>query len=214
MKILIGAPIHICKDYSMERWLKNVFQVRTEYPADFFMVDNSPGLEYVEKVNGYCKKYGIMNYTIEHLEMPQGKKTGKSIREQEHERIARSREIIRQKFLRSDYDAYFFWENDIIIPANSLGKLVTLMQAGDFMVVVHNCWINSVSNQPNFDYGLVLFSRQCLETYGFLLEFGTDPEMPDCWYYAELWFRKRLDRDKCTYTEVYGLIEPISHLSQ
>jgi len=55
MKILIGAPIHECKDYCMERWLKNVSKM--EYPADLLLVDNSPGLTYVEQVKDYCKKY-------------------------------------------------------------------------------------------------------------------------------------------------------------
>lgn len=213
LKILIGTPIHVCKDYSMERWLKSVSQVRAEYPADLLLVDNSPGHDYVEKTKGYCKKYGITDYKIKHLEIPQGDETGKSIAEQEHERIALSREMIRQEFLASDYDAYFFWENDILIPADSLGKLVQLMQAEDFMVVVHNCWIRSIPGRPNFDYGLVLFSRKCLEKYNFLLE-GSDPEMPACWYEAEPWFRRRLDKDRCTYTEVYGLIEPVHHLDE
>ena len=48
MKILIGTPIHECKDYCMERWLKNVSKM--EYPADLLLVDNSPGLTYVEQV--------------------------------------------------------------------------------------------------------------------------------------------------------------------
>src|SRR3989344_9317605 len=110
MKILIGTPIHISKDYCMEKWLENVSKL--EYPADFMMVDNSPvldpvrsktsakggssadqafqavrtsnGIDYVEKVKKYCAKYGITNYKIEHLELPP---------EQEvHERVAGSRE--------------------------------------------------------------------------------------------------------------------------
>ena len=212
MKVLIGTPVHVSKDYAMERWLENVS--RLEYPADLLIVDNSPGIDYVEKIKGYCAKYGIDSYKIKHLEILQGKKSSKSIREQEHERIARSREIIRQEFLFSDYDAYFFWENDVIIPSDALGKLVQLMQAGDFMVVNHNCWINSIPNQENFDYGIVLFNRKCLEKYSWLLEFGTDPEMPDCWYYAEEWFKKRLHKNKCNFTEVEGLIEPVYHLAE
>lgn len=234
MSVLIGTPIHVSKDYSMERWLENVSKL--EYPADLLLVDNSPGLDYAEEVKGYCKKYGISpvknlvpvrnkipngtisngvkKYKIKHLNIPQGEKTDKSIDEQIHERIIRSREIIRKEFLSSDYDAYFLWESDEIIPSDALNKLVKLMRAGNFMVVVHNCWINDNPNHVNFDYGIVLFSRECLGKYSWLPQFGTDPEMPNNWYEAELWFRKRIHEDGCSYTEVTGLIEPVYHLAK
>src|SRR3989344_6467868 len=96
MKILIGTPIHICKDYSMERWLENVSKL--EYPADFMMVDNSPGLDYIEKIKGYCAKYGIKNYKIEHLELLPEQGDG--------ERVARSRGVIIQEILSHDYDGW------------------------------------------------------------------------------------------------------------
>jgi hypothetical protein len=43
MKVLIGTPIHQVKDYSMERWLANVRELRAHTPADLVLVDNSPG---------------------------------------------------------------------------------------------------------------------------------------------------------------------------
>lgn len=214
MRVLIGTPIHVSKDYSMERWLQNVSQVRAQYPADFMLVDNSPGLSYVEKVKGYCKKYRIKSYKIEHLDFPPLHGSAKETDEQIHERITRSREIIRQEFLASDYDAYLFWENDLIIPTDSLGKLVDLMQAGNFMVVNHNCWIRTMPDKVNFDYGLALFNRDCLEKYSFLPEPKIDPATPDYWYEAEVQLRKRIHKDGCKYTEVTGLIEPIYHLNK
>lgn len=212
MKVLIGTPIHICKDYAMERWLQNVS--RLEYPADLLMVDNSPCLDYVEKVKSYCAKYEIKNYKIEHLEISQGQKIDKGIDEQIHERVARSRETIRQKLLSSDYETWFSWECDQIIPTNALDKLVQLMEAGDFMIVNHNCWVNNISDQVNFDFGVTLIKRACLEKYSFIPKFGTDPDMSPSWYEAESWFRKRLLKDRCNYTEVVGVIEPIYHLSR
>lgn len=212
MKILIGTPIHISKDYSAKRWLKNVSKLK--YPADLLLVDNSPGLEYVEKLKGYCKKYGIKNYKIEHLEIPQGQESDKGVDEQIHERITRCREVIRQEILSSDYEAWFCWESDQIIPTNALDKLVQLMEAGDFIIVDHNCWVNNIPNFVNFDFGVTLIKRKCLEKYSFLPQFGSDPDMPDSWYEAERWFRRRLLKDRCTYLEVEGLIEPIYHLDK
>lgn len=206
MKVLIGTPIHESKDYAMERWLNSV--ATQKYPANLLLVDNSPGTGYVEKVKGYCHKYGVHDYRILHLDFPPLQGSKDELDEQIHERIARSRELIRQEFLAADYDTYFFWENDILIPTDALGKLVSLMQAGDFMVVDHNCWVNNIPNQVNFDYGIVLFSRKCLEKYGFVPDKGTS------WYEAEMWFRKRLLQDQCSYADVLGVIEPVYHLSE
>jgi len=186
----------------MERWLQNVSKL--EYPADFFMVDNSPGLNYVEKVKWYCAKYGITNYKIEHLELSQ--EQGK------FERVARSREIIRREFLSKDYDAWFAWDCDQIIPLDALGKLVQLMEEGNYMMVNPNKWNREVPDDPNIDFGCALIKRECLEKYGFILEFGTDPDMPNSWEPGEAWFRKRVLRGGGNYINVYGIINPIYHL--
>lgn len=204
MKILIGTPIHIAKDYSMKRWLENVSKLLLEYQADFMMVDNSPGLEYVEKVKGYLAKYGIKNYKIEHLALPPEQGV--------FERVARSREIIRQEILAHGYNAWFSWECDQLIPTHALNELVRMMKAGDFMIVAHNSWSHEVSPQPNFDFGVALISREALEKYSFILDFGTDPDMPDTWEPGEAWLRHRVLRDGGSYIEVDGVIDPIDHL--
>jgi len=69
LKVLIGTPIHICKDYAMERWLENVSKL--SYPANLLMIDNSPNPDYIERVREYCEKYNIKNYKIEHLALDQ-----------------------------------------------------------------------------------------------------------------------------------------------
>lgn len=202
MKILIATPIHESKDYATKKWLENVS--RFEYPADFLIVDNSPGLDYVKKINGYCTKYGIKNYTIKHLELPPN--------QERFERIARSREIIRQEFLANNYDAWFSWESDIIIPADALGKLVDVMRAGNFTVVDHQCWMRGFPSAYCTDFGLALVAREALEKYSFLLEFGTDPEMPTTYEPSEVWFKRRLLRDGYSCSEIEGIISPVIHL--
>lgn len=226
MKVLIGTPIHQIKDYCMERWLQNVAELCKVFPCDFLMVDNSPGVNYVEKVNGYCKKIGlnpvrnrtlseisngVKNYYIKHLEIAQGEKVNKSVDEQIHERVAHSQEIIRQFVLSRDYDAWFSWECDQIIPLDALNKLIEIMEMGNFMMVNHNCWDKNVPDGLCFDWGVTLVSRDYLKKYGFLLEFGTDPE-PDSWYNAEAWYRKRLKRDGSPFIDLSGVISPILHL--
>lgn len=212
MKVLIGTPIHQVKEYAMERWLQNVAKLQLEYPADLLMVDNSPNLSYMEKVKSYCAKYGIKNYKMEHLEILHGEYVSTEPDEQAHERIAHSREIIRKEILSKNYDAWFSWECDQIIPVNALDELVRLVRIEDIMIVYHNSWARDILDLPNCDGGVALIKREPLEKYGFILEFGTDPEMPDSWAPGEVWFKKRVLRGGGNYIEVYGVISPIYHL--
>lgn len=205
MKILIGTPIHISKDYAMERWLENVSKL--EYQTDLLMVDNSPGLKYVEKVKGYCKKYGITNYQIRHLEINDQQLAA--------EKIGRSREIIREEILAKGYDAWFSWESDQIIPINTLDKLVDLMQKGNFSMVVHNSWDRENPSTPTFYFGIALIGRGPLEKYSFLIDkYTSDPDMNFTWYRAEEWFKKQIRRDGGNYIEVCGITGPIYHLNK
>lgn len=207
MKVLIGTPIHICKDYAMERWLDNVAKLQQETPTDLLLVDNSPGTDYVEKVKEYCEKYGIKNYKIKHIELPPGQEV--------YERVARSREIIRQEILSKDYDAWFTWECDQIIPVDALNRLVKLMKEGNFMMINPNNWARWTDPpQYNTDFGFSLIKRECLEKYGFILQFGTDPEMPDSWQPGEAWLKKRILRGGGNFLEIYGVIEPVLHLNE
>lgn len=211
MKVLIGTPIHELKDYVMKRWLENVRELRKVHRCDFLMVDNSPGLDYIEKVKDYCKELGIDEYRIEHLEITQGEMVAKNVDEQIHERVAHSQEIVRQFFLARDYDAWFSWECDQLVPVTTLDTLIGIMKGADFMMVNHNCWDKNVKDGLCFDWGLTLVNREYLEKYGFLLEYGTDPE-PDSWYNAQAWYRKRLQRDGARFIDLSGVIAPILHL--
>ncbi len=200
MKILIGTPIHEVKDYSMERWLENVAKLTREYPADLLLVDNSPGSGYIGKVKGYCRKYGITNYKIVHIGLP--------IKQEKYERIARAREVIRQKFLSGGYDAWFTWECDQIIPISTLDKLIKIMEEGNYMMVNPNKWAREDSSIPNTDFGCCLIKREALEKYGFLRI------PPDGWETGEVWFKRRVLRGGGSYIDVYGVINPIYHLKK
>jgi hypothetical protein len=201
MKILIGTPIHQIKDYSMERWLMNVARVQKQTPSFLLLVDNSPGLDYVEKVRGYCIKHNIKNYKIEHIEVNQ--ENGAD------ERIGRSREIIRQEVLSGCYDAWFSWECDQLIPLNTIDMLSKIMLSGNYMMVNPNSWTREIQSEFNANFGCCLISRSALEKYGFLLEY---PDMPNCWHGGEVWFKKQIIKGGGSYIELYGIIKPISHL--
>ncbi len=189
MKILIGTPIHQVKDYAMERWLENVSKL--EYPADFLMVDNSPGLSYMEKVKSYCAKYGIKNYQLEHLELNK-----KIIPDK---RIEMAQEKIRQEVLTREYDAWFSWECDQLIPLSTLGDMVKIMDSGDFTMVNCNSWARIAPDETNTDLGCALIKRKGLENNSFV-------------QYDEPWFKLRVVNNGGSLIDVYGVINPIYHL--
>lgn len=202
LKVLIGTPIHQIKDYCMERWLENVSKLQKVTPAHLLLVDNSPGFEYLEKVKGYCKKYGIKDFEIVHIDVHQENGID--------ERIGRSREVIRQYLLANDFDAWFSWESDQIIPPNTLTVLKRIMLAGNYLMINPNAWSRENPNEPEADFGSCLIDKKALEKYGFLLDY---PDMRNCWHGGELWFKKQVIKGGGSYIEIYGIIKPILHLS-
>lgn len=179
---------------------------KLEYPADLLLVDNSIGSDYAEKIKEYCAKYGITNYKIEHLELPP--------EQDKFERVARSREVIRQEVLSKGYGAWFSWECDQLIPNNTLGELVRIIGFGNFSIVELNSWDKKKPNLPNYDWGVALINREALEKYSFLLEFGTDPDMPLTWEPGEAWFRKRVLRGGGSCLQADNAVGPIYHLDE
>ena len=204
MKILIGTPIHECKDYCMEKWLKNVALLLKVTPADLILVDNSPGLSYTKKVKGYCRKLGLQP-VIKHLQLPQ---------EQEyHEKVAHSREVIRKYLLLHNYNAWFSWECDQIIPNNSLDELIRLMSSGNLVMANHNGWVRQLPDVANTDLGISLISKEVLKKYSFLLKFGSDPQMPHNWKFGDPWLKMQVYRDGGSFLEVFGVLQPVYHLN-
>ena len=163
-------------------------------------MDNSPGLDYVKKVKGYCVKYGITKYRIVHLEINQEPPVD--------ERIARSLEIIRQEILAKDYDAWFSWECDQLIPANALGELIKMMESGNFMIASHNTWLRQDHDQILDElFGTTLIKREVLEKLSFIPE-----TLP--WEPTDKWFRKRVLKDGGNTIEADGVLKPVYHLDE
>lgn len=206
MKILIGTPIHEIKDYSMERWLKNVVRLQHDHPADLLLVDNSPHSDYIKKVEEYCKKIGITNHKLVHIATTSDMSLD--------ERLAKSREAIRREVLDNNYDAWYSLECDVLVPPDALTKLVDLIT--DSWVVSHGYPARGNPEGTNTEFGTSLISRQALEKYGFLNGYGCcDPLAPNVLYEGDVWFIKQITRNQeGKYINVNGIIKPIYHLSR
>ena len=225
MKILIGTPIHACKDYSMKSWLQNVAKLQKETPVDLLLVDNSPGTDYLEKVKGYCKKFGIKNYGLKHFEVKNANLNPDLVRSVN---VEISQEIIRRHTIKQDYDAWFSWECDQIIPENTLNQLIAMMSAGKYMMVVVNSWARETRGELNANMGVTLISSEALKMSWFLpdkkgkislelKDFYQNGEisfdLADFYNVDETMFKKRILRSGGNYVEIYGVIEPIYHLN-
>lgn len=80
------------------------------------------------------------------------------------------------------------------------------------MMVNHNNWMRQLPDRVNTDLGISLINRECLEKHDFILEFGTDPDMPHNWTFSDPWFKKRVLRDGGSIIEVQGVLNPVFHL--
>lgn len=185
----------------MERWLQNISKL--EYPADLLMVDNSPDLDYIEKAKGYCVKYGITNYKIEHLEISQELSSDM--------RINVAQEVLRRKILNSDYDAWFSWECDQIIPNNALNELIKLMETTNCKMALHNCWARFDSDLLMTDMGCTLIKKECLKKAWFLPERDGKISFNESDRYKST-FKERVLRSGGGFIEAFGVISPIYHL--
>src|SRR3990167_7595818 len=148
MKILIGTPVHECKDYAMERWLKSVSKL--DYPYDLLLVDNSDNLEYTDKLHKYGKKYGVSSYKLVHIDVGRN-----AILD---EKLASSREMIRKEVLDKSYDAWFSLECDVITPPDALSKLVNLIE--DNWMVSHAYPTREIPNETHAQLGISLINRK------------------------------------------------------
>ncbi len=204
MQILTAAPVHEAKDYAMERWLRAV--AKLDYQSDLLLVDNSPGTKYVKKLREYCQKNKIKKFKIIHLELPS--------EINKEERLGEAREAIRQEVLKNNYDAWFSLECDIIVPPDTLRKLVNLFDNYD--MVGHTYPTRGNPSLTNAELGIALIKGEVLKKYNFSRAYGfVNPKLPHHWYGNDVWFLRRIDLNpQGKRLNVSGIIKPIYHLSK
>ena len=199
MKILIGTPIHECKDYSIPRWLVSLKEL--DWPdKHILLVDNSIGTSYADDLRL------TTGYRTLHIDVDTG---------DPEERVGIAEEKIREIILNEGYDYWFAWDCDILLPSYALKELVKFCE--EFDVVLHAYPDRVGAGQYNVGgrFGCALIKRNVLAQYGFLLQYGEiDPLNPNCWHGTEPWFLRRVIRGGGKYVELYGLIRPIVHLNE
>jgi hypothetical protein len=168
MKILIGTPIHEIKDYAIKRWLKSVSEIEVDKKDSWrlLMVDNSQNKDWQERVKEYCREINFANYDL--ISLPD-MKDGENF---EAERLAFSREKIRETLLEGNYDFWFSWESDIICPPDILKYLLKF--GNEFEAIYHTYPargtkpLGACDNfQEQDGIGCVLFARRIFYNFKF-----------------------------------------------
>lgn len=200
MKVLIGTPIHECKEYSIKPWLESVKNCEGNW--FLYLVDNSPTPDFTERVSEMIKG---MNAEVLHLEnMPNDMEA----------RLAPSREEIRKKFLVGDYDYWFSWECDIIAPPDTLKTLLSFTDQFD---VVNHCYPDRDNLRGEiWGIGLTLYRRSILEELSFLENGGygyCDPLEPSCYYGGDGWLVRRITDRGYKMIDLRNLLK-VQHLKE
>lgn len=105
-KILLGAPINVRKDYVIDEWLKYV-RALTWWNLDVYLVDNS----YTDTFAKYVRSKG---FEVDRCE-PKGRP---------EKYIAKSQNMIRERFLKGGYDYLFSLECDNFAPLDIIQRLL------------------------------------------------------------------------------------------
>jgi hypothetical protein len=166
----------------------------------------------VKRIKVLCKKYRVKNYSIEHFEITNlNLDTAKA----RGVNVEISQEMIRQWVLNKDYDVWFSWECDQIIPPDTLDKLTQLMETENYMMVVVNSWARTDPHELNANMGVTLISKNALQKGWFLpfREGEISYNLNDFYNVDEIMFKKRLLKNGGSYIELYGVITPIYHLN-
>ncbi|TSD02456.1 MAG: hypothetical protein Athens071424_52 [Parcubacteria group bacterium Athens0714_24] len=168
-RILVTCPVHECKEYSFQKWIDAVKSLT--YPNyEIFVVDNSPSLDFMNRYKDQVP--------MEHIEVDQSIPVN---------RITKSMEVIRQKFLKGDYDRWFNIECDVIAPPNTIEVFLENGKGVDWIGHAYPTRGSDQKLQSSSGIGCSMFTKKLMENYNFD---EADRESPDCW----LWDRVRGDR--------------------
>lgn len=108
MKVLVGCPTYENKEYALERYAKAVKALKHDgIQMDILLVDNSKGDDYLKKI----KAAG--------LPVVKG-----PWHEGARDRIIASRNVLREKAVKEDYDYFLSLEQDVIPAPDTLQRML------------------------------------------------------------------------------------------
>ena len=128
-KVLVGSPVSDLYDYCFNEFLQSRKSL-TYKNHDLFFVDNSKSESFSKKL----KENNLQFTKIEYLENAR-------------ERMVKSRNILREKVLRENYDYFLNLDQDIIPPKDIIEKM--LKHSKKILTGVYFVYNNQYSNQES-----------------------------------------------------------------
>ena len=105
-KVLVGCPTSEHKEYCLDKYLEGI-KALTYSNFDFLLVDNSEDDRYYNQL----KNKGVNVVRDKYYELAR-------------ERVAKSRNILREKCLNEGYDYFFSLEQDVVPPIDVIERLL------------------------------------------------------------------------------------------
>ena len=191
-KILVSCPTYDQKEYAHQAWIDAVRAI--DYPNfEIFVVDNSPT---EDCYNRWKDKIPMVHIDTSDISNPVGLDAA--------QRMARSMEVVRQKFLRENFAHWFNVEIDVIIEP---GMLKTLLRYGkDCDWIAHTYPPRGGEIPCCSGIGCSIWSRRLIEAFQFETAGDFANQGVDSYFWQ--WFLKQ-NKYQCA---EYWCCQPVQHL--
>jgi len=188
MRVLIGCPTSIHKEYCLKEYLDGINSLTYKY-FDLVLVDNSEKSKYYNKLRECGVKVIKDGYN-----------------ESAKERIISSRNKLREYFLKNDYDYLLSLEQDVVPPKDIIERLMKHKKEicsglyfkerdGELVPIMYISYKEGFAKLPKFEeipddelvevvtsgLGCILISRKVVERVKFRYEKDNEP-WDDVWF--------------------------------
>ncbi len=193
-KVLVSCPTYEMKEYAHQAWIDAVRKI--DYPNfDIFVVDNSATED--------CYNRWKDKMPMAHVDTTD---ISSSVGLDAAQRMARSMEVVRKKFLADNYKWWFNVEIDVIIEPTMLKALLRYGKDCDW--IAHTYPARGEIVPCCSGLGCSVWSRRLIEAF----EFETAGDFINQGVDSHFW-RWFLEQNKYTCVE-YWCVDPIHHLKE
>jgi len=190
-KYFIAVYTNEVKDYCDHQFFNNLYQISRGLPV--FIVDNTIGDAYYNRLQNGCLQNGFTNFTIYHIDVPKHPKESQFQRN-----VCESVNFLRDVFLKqTDLPYFLIIESDVVSPVNLLNSFensITRLNVEDphwgivgglYYQGFHNYKFDSthtsLERTAHCLSGCTVYKRALVEKYPFRFDPSNLGPFPDAW---------------------------------